>query len=655
MASRDLNEGFNMYRQLKLALLFLFLGPMLLNTFDVHSQDVRSDGMIILKSVPFEITLTGPQDAQGSYVVRDASGKELLSGIVHSGIDETIGVTISQREQLPLVITIDQFEFSFDRAFINGWVSLAPPLIAITLALLFHEVITALLAGVWLGAFIINGYNPFLALGRSVDSYIVPALGDTSGKTQIIVFSLMLGGLVGIVSKNGGTQGIVDKLKPFANNRRRGSLATWFAGLCIFFDDYANTLIVGTTMRPITDNLKISREKLAYIVDSTAAPVAALVPISTWVGYEIGLIGDGLRIAANVPEQGTQLAQTLATISPFSVFISTIPYMFYPILALTMVFLVSYMDRDLGPMVQAEKRAVDSPQTPGITNTDSIDTVISTQKPGRTIIPAWCNAVMPIGTVIFVVVIGLYLSGVSETRPEASLIEILGAADIYGCLLWGSTAGVLVAVLLSVAQNILTLRATMEAWVDGLKSMMNAMVILILAWSLGQVTEDLGTANYLSQILTGSLPVQILPALVFFTAAAMAFATGTSWATMAILVPLVIPLTVSLGGAIGFGDGEYSILLSTISSVLAGAIFGDHCSPISDTTVLSSTASECDHVDHVRTQMPYALIVGVISIVFGSIGTAYGLPVWAALLIGIVLLIGVLKIFGTTGLTEEIN
>ena len=342
-----------MYRQLRLALLFLLLGPMIPNTFDVHSQDVRSDQMIILKSVPFEITLSGPPDTQGSYVVEDASGRELLSGIVDAGIDETISLAISQREQLPLIITIGQSEFSFGRVFINGWISLAPPLIAITLALLFHEVITALLAGVWLGAFIINGYNPFLALRRSVDSYVVPALGDTSGKTQIIVFSLMLGGLVGIVSKNGGTQGIVDKLKPFANNRRRGSLATWFAGLCIFFDDYANTLIVGTTMRPITDNLRISREKLAYIVDSTAAPVAALVPISTWVGYELGLIGDGLRIAANVPEEGTQLAQTLATISPFSVFISTIPYMFYPILALTMVFLVSFMDRDLGPMVQA--------------------------------------------------------------------------------------------------------------------------------------------------------------------------------------------------------------------------------------------------------------------------------------------------------------
>lgn len=176
--------------------------------------------------------------------------------------------------------------------------------------------------------------------------------------------------------------------------------------------------------------------------------------------------------------------------------------------------------------------------------------------------------------------------------------------------------------------------------------MLTAMIILILAWSLGQVTNDLGTANYLSQMLSGSLPVQILPALVFLTASAISFATGTSWATMAILVPLVIPLTVSLGGGIGFGTGEYSVLLSVISSVLAGAIFGDHCSPISDTTVLSSTASQCDHIDHVRTQLPYALVVGSISLVVGSLGTAYGLPVWAALLLGVSMLIAILMLFG---------
>jgi len=175
-----------------------------------------------------------------------------------------------------------------------------------------------------------------------------------------------------------------------------------------------------------------------------------------------------------------------------------------------------------------------------------------------------------------------------------------------------------------------------------------AMVILTLAWSLGQVTEDLGTAQYLAQILSDALPLQVIPVLVFVTSAAMAFATGTSWATMAIMLPLVIPLTVTLGGAEGFGvAGEYSILLGAISSVLAGAIFGDHCSPISDTTVLSSTAAACDHLDHVRTQMPYALVVALLAMVVGDVGTALGLPVWMALLGSIAILAGGLRLFGT--------
>jgi len=210
-------------------------------------------------------------------------------------------------------------------------------------------------------------------------------------------------------------------------------------------------------------------------------------------------------------------------------------------------------------------------------------------------------------------------------------------------------AGCIVAILLSIGQRILTVQQSLDAWVGGMKAMLMAMIVLILAWSLGQVTGDLGTAQYLAQILGGALPLQALPLAVFLTAAAMAFATGTSWATMAILIPLVIPLTVTLGGADGFGvSGEYSILLGSISSVLAGAIFGDHCSPISDTTVLSSTAAACDHLDHVKTQMPYAVLVAVLGMVVGDLGTALGLPVWVALLAGVGVLWLVLKIFGTS-------
>ena len=227
-------------------------------------------------------------------------------------------------------------------------------------------------------------------------------------------------------------------------------------------------------------------------------------------------------------------------------------------------------------------------------------------------------------------------------------MDIFGAADPFAPLLWGSAAGCIVGIGLSVVQRILTMQESLEAWLGGMKAMFLAMVILTLAWSLGQVTEDLGTAQYLAQILSDALPLQVIPVLVFVTSAAMAFATGTSWATMAIMLPLVIPLTVTLGGAEGFGvAGEYSILLGAISSVLAGAIFGDHCSPISDTTVLSSTAAACDHLDHVRTQLPYALAVALLAMVAGDLATAFGLPVWMALLGAIAILAGGLRLFGT--------
>jgi Na+/H+ antiporter NhaC len=243
--------------------------------------------------------------------------------------------------------------------------------------------------------------------------------------------------------------------------------------------------------------------------------------------------------------------------------------------------------------------------------------------------------------------VGLFATGRASAGPDAGLSDVFGAADPFATLLWGSIAGCLVAFFLSLSQGLLTLNEAIDSWLAGMKAMMIAVVILTLAWSLGAVTESLHTAQFLAGLLEGNLPLQWLPVLVFLTAAAMAFATGTSWGTMAILIPLVIPLTVSLGGGADFDGGtHYSILLGAISSVLAGAIFGDHCSPISDTTVLSSTAAGCDHLDHVRTQLPYALLVAGVSMVLGDLGTAYGLPNWIALLGGAGILVLVVRLAG---------
>ena len=588
---------------------------------------------MVLDGVPFTLSVRGYDDRAALWEVRNTAGQVLARGtLAPEAVESVTDLRVTDRDQLPLEVAIGATTQQVDATFAPGWFSLLPPLLAIALALLFREVITALFAGVWLGALAVAGFDPLQATWRTVDAFIVPALGDVDGgHTQIVIFSLLLGGMVGILSRNGGTMGIVEAVAPLAGSSRRGKIATFVAGLAIFFDDYANCLMVGNTMRPVTDRLRISREKLAYIVDSTAAPVAALVPISTWVGYEISLIADGLRIAV---EQTPASAAGLAGVSPFTIFIQTIPYRFYPLLALFFVLLTSVLNRDWGPMARAELRAArgEGLYRPGAQLATDTEASALETPPG---VPhRWWNAAVPLLTVIAVVLGGLFTTGRASAGPDASFREVFGAADPFTTLLWGSLAGCLVAFALTVGQRLLSIRETIAGWLAGLRAMMIAVVVLLLSWSLGAVTEQVGTAPYLAQILEGNVALRLLPWLVFLVAAAMSFATGTSWGTMAILMPLVIPLTVSLGGAADFDGGtRYSILLGTISSVLTGAIFGDHCSPISDTTVLSSTAAACDHVDHVRTQLPYALLVAGMGMTFGDIGTAYGLPVWAALVL----------------------
>jgi len=603
---------------------------------NVGAQELLDPPLVILTDVPFELTLQGANQALTQYEVRSATGLILAEGtILPQGVSVVTGLEIGSTEQLPLEVLIGDRSDELNPTLIPGWFSVLPPILAILLALIFREVITALFAGVWLGALAVAGFNPLKATGRLIDQFVVPALTDAD-HVAILVFSLLLGGMVGIIARNGGTMGIVESVTPFARTAKRGKIATWAAGLAIFFDDYANTLIVGNTMRPITDRLRISREKLAYIVDSTAAPVAALVPISTWVGYEISLISDGLRIAA---EQNPNGADVILSQNPFDLFLQTIPFLFYPILAVLFVLMTSVMNRDFGPMAEAELRAATKGELhkPGATLATDTSSELMSPKKGLTY--RWWNAALPVLTVIVVVLAGLYTTGRTSVGPDASLREVFAEADPFSTLLWGSLAGCLVAILISIGQRMLTVQECIDAWLGGMKAMMIAMIILTLAWSLGSVTEAIGTAQYLSLLLSDRVGLQLIPLIVFVTCAAMAFATGTSWGTMAIMLPLVIPLTVSLGGAATYpGGDQMEILLGATASVLAGAIFGDHCSPISDTTILSSTASACDHMDHVRTQLPYAVLVGLIGMLLGNVGTAYGLPPWGALLGGVFLL-----------------
>ncbi len=604
-----------------------------------------------LTQVPFAIAFEAPPAPRPVpfQVTRASDGEVLAEGTAEPGASvEVAGLVIRRRADMPLRVTVGATSGEFRTLVLPGWFSLLPPLLAIALALITHEVLISLFAGIWLGAFFVAGLNPFAALLRTIDSYITPALTDPSN-ASIAIFSLMLGGMVGLMGRSGGTRGIVEAVAPFATNRRRGQLATFGAGLAIFFDDYANTLIVGNTMRPITDRLRISREKLAYLVDSTAAPVAAIAFVSTWAGYEMSLIRNGLEQAAvQVAGADPALAASLRAASPLAVFLHTIPYLFYPILALIFVFLVSFTMRDFGPMLAAEKRAA---RGEGLHRKGAmvlVDTSATMMEPSEDTPRRWYNAAAPVLTVVLVVLLGLYFDGRASLGGSGSMTEILSAADPFKTLLWGSLAGVLVAFVLPVAQRILSVKESMEAWIAGLRAMLLAIVILVLAWSLGDVTEAVGTAPYVSHILeTAGFPLQMLPFAVFVAAAVIAFATGTSWATMAILLPIVIPLAVALGGGIGFeSGGGYTVLLGTISSVLAGSIFGDHCSPISDTTVMSSMASASDHVDHVRTQLPYALLVAVIGLAIGDLPTAFGMPWIFSYLIGAAALFAVLRFWG---------
>jgi Na+/H+ antiporter NhaC len=530
-----------------------------------------------------------------------------------------------------------------------GWLSLLPPLVAIAFALATREVILSLFAGIWLGALFLVGWNPIGATMMSLEDFVVGPLTDRD-HMMIVVFSLFLGGMVGVISRSGGAQGVVEVLRPWATTRRRGQVVTWVSGLIIFFDDYANTLIRGNTMRPMTDDLRISREKLAYIVDSVAAPIAVLAPISTWVGFEISRIQDSLETtAAQVTDPALQAELMAGAANPFNVFLHSIPYLFYPIFAMMLVLMIALTGREFGPMRKAEIRALSGGglYRPGATLAADVDSALG--EAGEDVPRRWYNAIVPIATVVVVALAALWHTGAQELAgQDYNIRDIVAAADPFNSLLWASFAGGAMAMILAVAQGILSVKDALGSWVGGMRAMLMAVVILVLAWGLGAVTGALGTGPYLAAMLGEALPLWSLPVLVFIVAALTAFATGTSWGTMAILFPVVVPLAVAMGAGVGFAGGDdYSILLGAISSIMAGAVFGDHASPISDTTVISSMASACDHIDHVRTQLPYALLAAVVAMLVGDIPTAvWGINPAISIGAGLVLIYLALRFLG---------
>jgi Na+/H+ antiporter NhaC len=433
--------------------------------------------------------------------------------------------------------------------------------------------------------------------------------------------------MLGLMTQSGGAKGLASWVGSDATSRRRAQLTTWFLGLLVFFDDYANSLLIGSSMRPVTDRLRISREKLAFLVDATAAPVASLALISSWIGVEVGYIGE-------------QLSQLGIERDAYVTFIETIPFRFYPILMLLFVAWVGFRGRDFGPMLRAERRALESGLLlrPGAQPaSDFHEESVPEQVPGRPM-----NALIPVLVLVLVAALGIFVDGrakVLSAGLEPSLRAIVGEASSSAAILWATGAGCLSALALSVATRALTFGESIEAWMSGMRSMLFAAVILVLAWSLSAVCRDLDTASFLISVFGDWIAPTWIPAAVFVLAALVSFATGTSWGTMAILFPLVVPL------AHRIAPGNETILLGTVSSILAGSVWGDHCSPISDTTVLSSMATSCDHMDHVRTQLPYALFIGGVSLLCAELPVAAGwYGPWVGLLVGAAVTIGVFEL-----------
>ncbi|WP_343101779.1 Na+/H+ antiporter NhaC family protein [Romboutsia sp. MSSM.1001216sp_RTP31141st1_G3_RTP31141_220114] len=547
----------------------------------------------------------------------------------------------SKRNFRVLLMTIIIFMMSMPLVFAGGddistinserlkMITLIPPLVAIVLAFITKNVVISLFVGIFSGSFIINmsSGNVIVAFVNAFLDIVNRALNSLADpwNAGIILQVLAIGGVISLVARMGGAKAIAESLAKRSKTARGTQLIAWFLGLLVFFDDYANSLIVGPIVRPVADKMKLSREKLAFIIDATAAPIAGLAIISTWIGLEVGLINDafnGIGVEADV----------------FGVFLNTIPYRFYNILILAFIVISAVLAKDFGPMREAQIKARSVNKNNNNSNNVSNDNSDLEPKEGIKL-SSW-NAIIPIGTLIIAALISFYYSGYTAAMnsDNQNLIQLFtnspysfdaireafSGADASVALFQSALFASIVGIVLGVSKNILTISEAIDAWIDGMKGLIMTGVILILAWSLSSVIKELGTAKYLVTLLSGTLPNFLLPSVVFILGAIISFATGTAYGTMGILMPLAIPLAHSI-------NPEMSFIVVSTSAVLTGAIFGDHCSPISDTTIMSSMGAGCNHIDHVNTQMPYALFTAVITVLFGYIPAGLGIPVYIVL------------------------
>lgn len=532
-----------------------------------------------------------------------------------------------------------------------GWWGIIPPLLTIALAFITRDVIVSLFLGILSGALIIGGGNPVMALFKLSD-LVAGSLAD-GWNIRIFLFCALLGGLVGLLTRTGAasafgkwaTSGLdyLDKAKK--GKARYAQLMTFVFGVVIFIDDYFNSLSVGTVMRPISDATKTPRAKLAYILDSTAAPICIIAPISSWVVTVMSVI----RKAPGFETLG---------ISEMTFFIKTIPYNLYALTTILMVLLLIFTKRDFGPMKRAHRLAVEEGKLynkdlygePSGDLTDEVTLSKGKSAPFDMLFPI---IVLIITALIFFPVttyLGAMAADSSLTFTKAASSMTLGEAfnntDSSVALCYSIVVTIFLTYVYYLARRLLTLKSAGEALTNGIMSMVPALIILSLAWSIGTIIKTpksdggLGLGLFLSELVkNGGFPIAILPAVLFILSAVIAFSTGTSWGTFAIMIPIGLPIILALAQQKGlFDQGLLNAAFISIGAIIGGAVFGDHSSPISDTTILSSTGATCPHLEHVATQMPYAIFVAVCSIAGFIVGGVTLSPV-AAWVVDIALLI----------------
>lgn len=466
-----------------------------------------------------------------------------------------------------------------------GVLALLPPLLAIGLSYWTRNVLLSLLIAVFVGATMLAGYNPVDGYISTLRDYLFAKLGDTDN-ASIALMMLLVGVFSVLLERGGAAAALLTAVRDRVTNPRQGQVMTWIGGLLIWFSDASNAVVLGPIVRPVTDRVRVSREKLAYLLDATAATVPSLLPITAWGAFILGILSQSL------PEG----------VAPMQAFLSAVPFHLYTIAALLLVLLFAVTGWDFGPMRRAEQRArttgqVLSPGRAGHTDPANDHVVPDGARP-----TVW-GMVVPVIVLIVALFSTLWYTG-AQKEHDSVLGAILQGSTMVGLVsgfLWASVAATIFAVRAGAIRS----SQIAATWMDGFRSMIEVVLILVLAWAIGAVTKDVGAPEFIVQLARADMNPSLVYVLVFLAACGIAFATGSSWSTFAIILPIAIPVAAATGVDIA----------PAIGAAIAGGVFGDHCSPISDTTILASFGAGCDHLEHVRTQMPYAVVAAAAALI----------------------------------------